>query len=560
MTKNTYRRQISLWTRLILPLALVVATLAVMTACGGGGSSSPSSTTQAAEPNATFSSTSLTFSSQQVGSSSAAQSVTLTNSGNATLMISGISITGADAGDFAQTNTCGSSVAASANCTISVTFKPTASGSRTASVSVADNATGSPQTVSLTGTGGGTSAGSGAISKAFFGMVPGFYTSFPYANLWPTVPLGTIDLIDTTQWGSIERKQGVYTWTDLDNAIQEAQSNGASIVYNVFGVPQFYTASGNACSDGCPGPPTDMQAFTNFITALVSRYKGQITYYEFWNEVNFPTRWTGTPAQFVSLVQSAYSIIKQIDPNAKVLAPSLGVSSNFASFLQDYLTEGGASVTDGISWHGFRCQSGAACLQGASCDSNALDCAGSPLVSFVKTIQAAEQAAGLANLPLYDTSGSWGENQFLPDLNDQVAYVARWYIIQASEGVAAAYWYGWGGDPSEGMAWGSIFDANTNQTTEAATAYTTTYNWLQGSTMNGPCSADANNVWTCALTFSNKNTGLIVWNGDETSSTYTPESKYIQYETLTSSSAASVAGKAVTIGESPILLESGSRP
>lgn len=553
--------------RLILPLALIVSALAGMTACGGGGYSSSSSTTPT-EPSVMFSSTSLTFSSQQVGSSSAAQSVTLTNSGDATLMISGISITGTDAGDFTQMNTCGSSLNASANCTISVTFKPTAAGSRTASVSVADNATGSPQTVSLTGTGAGTSAGSGAISKAFFGMVPAFGTSFPYANLWPTVPVGTMVLVDTTQWGSIERKQGVYTWTDLDNAIQEAESNGTtSIVYNVFGVPSFYTTNGSTCSDGCPGPPTDMQAFTNFITALVNRYKGQITYYEFWNEVNFPTRWTGTTAQFVSLVQAAYPIIKQIDPNAKVLAPSLGVASNFSSFLQNYLSQGGASVTDGLSWHTFPCSapstpgstSGLTCLQAASC-SNTLDCAGAPLVSLVQTVQAAEQAAGVANLPLYNTSGSWGKNQNLPDLSDQEAYMARWYIIQASEGVAFAAWYGWGGDPSDPSAWGSIFDANTDQTTEAAAAYTTAYNWLQGSTMNGPCSVDSSNVWTCALTFSNKNTGLIVWNGDNTSSSYTPQSKYAQYETLTSTSASSVAGGTVTIGESPILLESGSRP
>jgi hypothetical protein len=139
--------------------------------------------------------------------------------------------------------------------------------------------------------------------------------------------------------------------------------------------------------------------------------------------------------------------------------------------------------------------------------------------------------------------------------------VARWYIIQASEGVADACWYGWGGDPSEGTAFGSIFDANTNQTTQAATAYTAAYQWLQGATVNGPCSADSNNVWTCALTFSNKNTGLIVWNGDETGGSYTPENKYIQYESLTSSSVASIAGgSTVTIGEAPILLESGSRP
>ena len=77
----------------------------------------------------------------------------LVNAGNATLSISGITIGGTNPGDFAQTNSCSSSLAAGASCAISVTFTPPTTGSRSASLSVIDNATGSPQTVSLTGTG-----------------------------------------------------------------------------------------------------------------------------------------------------------------------------------------------------------------------------------------------------------------------------------------------------------------------------------------------------------------------------------------------------------------------
>jgi hypothetical protein len=88
-----------------------------------------------------------------MGTTSAAQSVTLTNTGNAALSISSIGLAGANSEDFSQTNTCGSGVAAGANCSISVTFAPTAAGTRSASVSIADNASGSPQTISLSGTG-----------------------------------------------------------------------------------------------------------------------------------------------------------------------------------------------------------------------------------------------------------------------------------------------------------------------------------------------------------------------------------------------------------------------
>jgi hypothetical protein len=102
--------------------------------------------------------TSLAFGNQSVGATSAAQTLTLSNTGTAALSITSLALTGSNASDFAQTNTCGSSLAASANCTISVTFTPAASGSRTASVSITDNASGSPQTVSLSGTGTATAA------------------------------------------------------------------------------------------------------------------------------------------------------------------------------------------------------------------------------------------------------------------------------------------------------------------------------------------------------------------------------------------------------------------
>src|SRR5207247_1140971 len=104
-------------------------------------------------PNATLSPTSLTFSTQAIGTTSAAKNVTLKNTGTAILTISSIAITGTNAGNFAQTHTCGSSLAAGASCGISVTFRPTARGTRTAAVSISDNAAGSPQKVTLSGIG-----------------------------------------------------------------------------------------------------------------------------------------------------------------------------------------------------------------------------------------------------------------------------------------------------------------------------------------------------------------------------------------------------------------------
>jgi hypothetical protein len=95
----------------------------------------------------------LAFGSVATNTTTAAKTVTLTNEGTAAITISGIAIIGTNPGDFTQTHTCGSSLAASASCTIKVTFTPAAVGSRTASLAVTDNAAGSPQRVTLAGTG-----------------------------------------------------------------------------------------------------------------------------------------------------------------------------------------------------------------------------------------------------------------------------------------------------------------------------------------------------------------------------------------------------------------------
>jgi len=106
-------------------------------------------TSNSAAPAASFSSTNLAFGSQLENSNSSQQNVSLTNTGSATLNISNI----AASKDYSQTNTCGSQVLANGNCTISVTYRPTVSGTDNGNVTVSDNASGGSQTITLTGSG-----------------------------------------------------------------------------------------------------------------------------------------------------------------------------------------------------------------------------------------------------------------------------------------------------------------------------------------------------------------------------------------------------------------------
>jgi dienelactone hydrolase len=96
---------------------------------------------------------SLNFGTVRVGLTSNPQTTTLTNAGGTTLSVTGITITGTDPGDFSPAQTCITSVGAGSSCGITVTFKPTAVGSRSADVSISDDSAGSPQQVSLSGSG-----------------------------------------------------------------------------------------------------------------------------------------------------------------------------------------------------------------------------------------------------------------------------------------------------------------------------------------------------------------------------------------------------------------------
>jgi hypothetical protein len=104
-------------------------------------------------PQANLAPNPVAFGNQSINTTSATQTVMLSNPGNATLSITGVTLTGANAAAFTQTSACGSSLAAGGSCAITVAFAPTAAGAQSATLSVADNATGTPQTVTLTGTG-----------------------------------------------------------------------------------------------------------------------------------------------------------------------------------------------------------------------------------------------------------------------------------------------------------------------------------------------------------------------------------------------------------------------
>jgi HYDIN/CFA65/VesB-like, Ig-like domain/Beta-propeller repeat len=136
-------------------------------------------------PAAALSPQSLNFGNRVLNQTSSAQAVTLVNAGNAPLGITSIAATG----QFSQTNNCGTVVpAGGGTCTIQVTFTPTQTGSVTDQITITDDAAGSPQAITVTGT-GVTSAGTLSVSPTVL--------TFAAQTAGQTSPAQTVQLVNT---------------------------------------------------------------------------------------------------------------------------------------------------------------------------------------------------------------------------------------------------------------------------------------------------------------------------------------------------------------------------
>jgi hypothetical protein len=425
------------------------------------------------------------------------------------------------------------------------------------------------------------------IPSTFFGQG----VRFPM-NYYPQLPASLLRLGNLGMWTMIEPQRGVYNWIALDTYVAQAMANGAgdtttntaNILVTIGMTPQWAVAPGaasgcKAVSPGdekmyCPAPPANLQDWTDFITALVSRYNGtahpHIHYYELWNEANLRLRWTGTTLQLLQLAKAAYPIL-HADTHSLVLTPSAAPSLTPTAWMTSYMTTVAgdgvtvpAAVTDVGSMHVYLGNGTIWPFPWPEQDSvvqctgnKAQFCFGS-VITQVTAMRAVFDANGMSGKPMIMSEGGWGNGGWV-DTDIEVAWLARYYLLLAgyynAANLQAVAWYQIG---TAGSAdnWG-IIENGDHTPTAAGVAYQQVYNWLVGATIAAPCSATGT-VWSCALTRPNGYSGLAVWDAGAAPSTYTPASNFTQYRDLTGATTAVATGTTVSIGSKPILLETGT--
>jgi hypothetical protein len=268
------------------------------------------------------------------------------------------------------------------------------------------------------------------------------------------------------------------------------------------------------------------------VTALATRYRGRIRYYELWNEPDAPNFWHGTVAQLVRMCRDAAAVIRRIDTTARLLSPSFHGPSATSWFVNQYLASGGGGTFDIVNFHGR-----------APRDNGNPD---NFLTSYAQAASAL-RAAGLDTLPFWDDEAGPLEGD-VTNADNTAAYVSRAFIVRASVGMGRFYYAQWDAKAPYGLV-GSI----------AATAYAVTAGWLTGAIV-GPCT-NAGTLWTCAVSRPNGFSAELAWdasqscNGGTCTTVPMPvDTRYVRVLDL-SGGARPVDAHIVNVGIKPVLVQ-----
>jgi hypothetical protein len=369
------------------------------------------------------------------------------------------------------------------------------------------------------------------FSSDFVGM----HTLSPGRH-WPTVPFGSIRTSGTS-WGALEPEKGKFDWHSLDTWVSQADSHHVALDYVFLNTPQWASSRPNeACNNGphgCAAPPNP-EDWAEFVTALVTRYRGKISSYELWNEPNVSGYWTGSPQQMADMASQAYRIIKSVDPKAVVVSPSAsstGWPSPADAWLDQYLSAGGGKYADVIGWHGYSGRNDRPALPPED------------LVRQISVLRSVLAKHNLSNLPLWNTEGGWGKNLQLPSEDQQADFLVKWYLIQFTSGVSKAFWYQW-----DNANWGTLWSEGGGMNAAGA-AMQQVHDWLQDTTASSPCRPQGSTLWSCDLQKGNI-LYRAVWSTSGTV-TYADSQKFTSF-VQRGDTGITQGGKPVMVGSRPV--------
>ena len=149
-------------------------------------------------------------------------------------------------------------------------------------------------------------------------------------------------------WSDLEPVEDDWNFTGSDMAVAKAEEHGVEIL-GILAASPPWANGGNAWNY----PPTDLEAWSDYVRTVCLRYKGKVTAWEVWNEENIHQFWMPEPnsAEFVQLLQLASVEIRTADPDATIVMG--GVAGLGSDYLNECLAAGAADYIDAIAYHPY---------------------------------------------------------------------------------------------------------------------------------------------------------------------------------------------------------------
>lgn len=154
-------------------------------------------------------------------------------------------------------------------------------------------------------------------------------------------PLGIKRIRLQAGWAKTEKQKGVYNWEWLDRIIDDAVSRGIEPwLETSYGNPIYPGGGGTNLSAGIPTSKEALAAWDKWVEAMVKRYKSKVKEWEVWNEPNFGDNTINSPEGVADLNVRTATIIKRIQPEAKISGLSMGhIDLKYADVFFKYIAD-----------------------------------------------------------------------------------------------------------------------------------------------------------------------------------------------------------------------------
>ncbi len=385
------------------------------------------------------------------------------------------------------------------------------------------------------------------IPASFFGM---HIHRADSTTVWPNADFGSYRAWDANvSWANLEPSQGRWDFSRLDKLVSLATQHNVSVLITFGGTPAWASARPSeegAYGKGSAAEPRDFRDWENYVRRVATRYRGRVKRYELANEPYFTELdahreqrfFSGSVNTMVQMASSAKIILKGIDPKIVLLSPGF---DNHADRLALFLKSGGGQHIDGVAVHLYT---------------------GDPKPEFMlgslNAFKSVMLKYGIKDMPIicteigYDQEWIPKREMLLPFQDLLAAYIARAHALGAAAGLAGMYWYSW-----DGLG-GGMAISDTGELNKVGTAYRQVIRWLKGVNIQDCQKADRS-LWTCELNLGSRKARL-VWD-TEGSRKWTVSTAWhaLQYETLDAHLLKLDSGATISIGPSPVLVQSDDK-